>query len=305
MSPSAVTIGNFDGLHAGHRRIMARVVEIARENGWTSTVLTFDPHPTRVVAPSRSPKLMTPVPERERLMLEAGIERVVVKRFTAELAKLSPSEFARTILRDELNARAVLVGANFRFGAQQAGDIHTLRALGEELGFHTEIIAEVRRHGRTVSSSGIRSTIESGDVSLASRLLERPYSIAGDVVPGRGVGSKQTVPTLNLATTAELLPPPGVYITETTGLDGGSRRWDSITNVGYRPTFDDQHGLTIETYLLSPFDDPAPNRIRLDFLRRVRDERKFESPEALKQQILRDVARAQAYFRRRKRWTRC
>jgi len=301
--PSAITIGNFDGLHAGHRRIMSRVVEIAREHGWTPTVLTFDPHPARVVAPSRSPKLMTTMDQRSALMHQTGIEQVVVMPFTKELAKLTPEEFARQVLRDKLDARAVLVGDNFRFGAGQAGDIRTLAELGKRLGFTTEIIHEVKRHGRTVSSSSIRRILESGDVGLASRLLERPYAIEGDIVSGRGVGSKQTVPTLNLRTSAELLPARGVYITRATDLDQPARQWDSVTNIGYRPTFDDSPDLSIETYLLSPFDGEHPSRIRLEFLRRVREERKFESPEALKAQIFKDVSRAQAYFRRMRRWT--
>jgi len=303
VKPSAVTIGNFDGLHAGHRRIMGRVVEIARENHWTSTVLTFHPHPTRVVAPSRSPKLITTIEQRTALMRDSGIERVLVMPFTEQLAKLSPEEFARQILCDQLNARAVLVGANFRFGAQQAGNIQTLRRLGDELGFQTETIHEVKRHGHTVSSSGIRKALEQGSVSLVARLLERPYAIDGDIVAGLGVGSKQTVPTLNLDTRAELIPASGVYITRTTDLHHTSRRWNSVTNVGYRPTFDDQRGLTVETFLLSPLDGGTPSRIRLEFLRRVRDEKQFDGPELLKAQIMRDVGQAVKYFRRCSKWT--
>lgn len=303
MSPTALTIGNFDGLHAGHLRIMARVAEIAREHGWTPAVLTFDPHPTRVVAPAKSPKLITTMAEREKLIRACGIERVMVLPFTAELARLTPAEFARQVLRDKLDARAVLVGANFRFGAGQAGDVATLRALGEELGFFTEVIHDVERRGRVVSSTSIRRAVEQGQVVLAGRLLDRPFAIEGDVVSGRGVGSKQTVPTLNLSTEAELLPAPGVYITRTTECGDMRRVWDSITNIGYRPTFEDGRGLTIETFLLSTFEGEKPKRIRLEVLRRLREERKFESPEALKTQIFKDVTRAQAYFRRLRRWT--
>jgi riboflavin kinase/FMN adenylyltransferase len=304
VSGAAVTIGNFDGLHAGHRRIMERVVQLAREHGLTPTVLTFDPHPTRVVAPARAPKLMTTCAQRTGLMRQAGIQNVVVMPFTEQLSKLSPEEFARLILRDQLNARIVLVGANFRFGAGQKGDVDVLRDLGSKLGFTTTIIDEVKRHGRVVSSSGIRKLITEGNVSLANRLLERPYSVEGEIVPGRGVGSKQTVPTLNLRTATELLPPPGVYISRTTDLDGAARVWDSITNIGYRPTFGTSEELTIETFLISPFSGATPSRIRLEFLRRIREEKKFDTPEALRQQILRDVNRAQAYFRRLRRWLR-
>jgi riboflavin kinase/FMN adenylyltransferase len=301
VGPSAVTIGNFDGVHAGHRSILRRVVQIAREHGWTPAAITFDPHPTRVVAPARAPQLLTTIEQRCELMRREGIELVLVIPFTMEVAQLSPEQFVSQILVDALRVRAVLVGENFRFGARQAGDIHTLQELGPRYGFEVQIIEGVRRHGRMVSSSDLRRLIAEGKVTLAWRELERPYTVEGDIVPGHGIGSKQTVPTLNLATAAEVLPASGVYVTCTEDLDSG-RRWDSITNIGYRPTFGGD-SLTIETFLLSPLEGDAPRRIRLSFLRRVRDERKFESPEALKAQILKDVARANAWFRRLRRWS--
>ena len=195
----------------------------------------------------------------------------------------------------------VVVGDNFLFGHDQAGDTKVLAQLGERFGFETRVITPVKRRGRTVSSSEIRRAVEAGKVALAARLLGRPYATAGVVVPGHGVGSKQTVPTLNLRTHAQVLPATGVYITRTFDAES-ARRWNSITNVGYRPTFADAsggHELTIETFLLEPLEPPAPEHIRVEYLRRVREERKFETPEALKAQILRDVGRAQAYFRRR------
>jgi len=168
------------------------------------------------------------------------------------------------------------------------------------------VVTPVKWRGRTVSSSEIRRAVEAGEVALAARLLGRPYSTAGEVVPGHGIGSKQTVPTLNLRTHAQVLPSTGVYLTRT--FDAESERvWNSITNVGYRPTFADTsggHELTIETFLLDPLDPPPPQHIRVEYLRRVREERKFETPEALKAQILRDVCRAQAYFRRVTKWVR-
>ena len=294
MKGSVVTIGNFDGLHAGHRRIMNQVVVIARKNGWTPTVLTFHPHPTRLVAPARAPKLMTTPEQRSEMMLEEGIENVLILPFTREVAGLTPEEFVKTVLCEQLNARVVLVGANFRFGKWQAGNVQTLAELGVRYGFTTEVLDEVSRRGGVVSSSGIRTLIERGNVSAACRLLTTPYAIEGEIVTGLGIGAKQTVPTLNLNTTAELLPASGVYITRTSE---AGRQWDSITNIGYRPTFNGD-SLTIETYLLSAFDGVPPQRIKLEFLRRVREERKFESPDALKSQIFKDVSRAQTYFRR-------
>lgn len=297
--PSALTIGNFDGVHFGHRRILRRLKAIADERGWKASVLTFDPHPTRVVAPQRAPHLMTSPERRCELMAEEGIEQVLILPFTRELAQLSPEEFVSRLLVDRLGARAVLVGDNFRFGHRQAGNIRVLADLGRRLGFETEIVPAIRCRGRVVSSSGIRELIQAGRVSLAARLLQHPYGLEGEVVSGRGVGSKQTVPTLNLATTAELIPARGVYVTRTRDLDGG-RQWNSITNIGYRPTFGRSDELSIETFLLDPAAGDSPWRIAVEFLWRVRDERKFASPEELKAQILRDVGVAQRYFRHAK-----
>lgn len=296
-----MTIGNFDGLHEGHRRIMRRVVEIARAHGWTPTVLTFDPHPTRVVAPERAPRLMTTMGQRVALMRAEGIERVEVLPFDRAVAELTPEQFVRTILCERLKAKAILVGANFRFGAKQAGNVDTLRALGDRLGFTTEILPEVKLRGRTVSSSAIRQLIGEGRAGMAGRMLGRPFALEGEVVPGHGVGGKQTVPTLNLSSVCETLPRTGVYVTRTCDLDDG-REWESITNVGYRPTFGGEDQPTIETFLLSPFDGNTPARIRVEFLRRVREERKFDSPDALKTQIFKDVRRAQSFFRRFRKW---
>jgi riboflavin kinase/FMN adenylyltransferase len=244
---------------------------------------------------------MTSPERRAELMEEEGIEQVLILPFTRELAGLSPEEFVRHLLVDRLGVRAVLVGDNFRFGHRQAGDIRVLTELGQRLGFETVVVPAVACRGRVVSSSGIRELIAAGRVSQAARFLQHPYALEGDVVSGRGVGSKQTVPTLNLATAAELIPGRGVYVTRTQDLSSG-RQWNSITNVGYRPTFGQSAELSIETFLLDPLEGAPPDRIRVEFLRRVRDERKFETPDALRAQILKDVRTAQSYFRRTKAW---
>ncbi len=299
--PSALTIGNFDGVHIGHRRILRRLKALADEHGWKPSVLTFDPHPTRVVAPERSPRLMTSPEQRAQLMAEEGIEQVLILPFTAEVAHLSPEEFVRQLLVERLGARAVLVGANFRFGYRQSGNIQVLENLGQRMGFETVIVPAVSWRGRTVSSSGIRQLILAGQIALAERCLQHAYALEGPVVSGRGVGSKQTVPTLNLAPEVEVIPARGVYVTHTRDLES-ERAWESITNVGYRPTFGASDELSIETYLLSPLVGGDPRRIRVEFLWRIRDERKFPSPEALRAQILKDVRAAQNYFRRVKSW---
>ena len=291
--PCATTIGNFDGVHKGHQEILRRVVEIARSEGWRSAAVTFHPHPTTLVAPQRAPLLLTTPEQRARLIEQHGIDEVLILPFDSAIAHLAPEDFVRDSLAGKLTARASLVGDNFRFGYRAAGDLNPLEELGAKYSFETDVVPPVTWRHRTISSSAIRVAIVEGNVSLACRMLGRPYALEGRVVHGAGVGSKQTVPTLNLQTDAEVLPKVGVYVTRTR--DHG-RAWPSITNVGYRPTFNG-HGLSIETYLLTALNGPAPSEISVEFLRWVRDERKFESPEALKAQILRDVARAQAYHR--------
>ena len=298
--PCAITIGNFDGVHAGHRKILRRVVALAREEGWKAAALTFDPHPTKLLAPARAPRLLTTLEQRAQMMLEQGIDAILILPFTRKVAELSPEDFVREILADKLNARAVLVGSNFHFGKRAGGDAGTLEQLGERYSFETDVLPPVVWRKRMISSSEVRRLIEAGEVSTACRMLSRPHMLAGAVVRGEGIGAKQTVPTLNLDTTGEVVPKDGVYVTRTreSGVEGSAaREWPSITNIGNRPTFDGQHR-TIETYLLSALDGESPSGIAVEFLRRVRDERKFESPEALKAQIVKDVGRAQAYFRR-------
>jgi riboflavin kinase / FMN adenylyltransferase len=301
--PAALTIGNFDGVHFGHRRILRRLREVSAARGWKASALTFDPHPLRVVAPGRAPRLMTSPEQRARLMGEEGVEQVLILPFTPEVAILSPEEFVRGILVERLGARAVLVGDNFRFGHGHRGNVRVLAELGRGLGLETEIVPVTACRGRIVSSSRIRDLIERGCMAQVARFLERPYTMEGEVVRGRGVGSKQTVPTLNLAAAAEVVPARGVYITRTRDLDR-RREWNSVTNIGYRPTFGESAELTIETFLLDPLEDPTPRRIAVAFLECIREERRFESPEALKAQILKDVGVALRYFRRVKAWTR-
>ena len=301
--PSALTIGNFDGVHFGHRQILRRLRAIAAERSLKPSVLTFHPHPTRVVAPDRTPSLLTSPEQRAELMREEGVEQVLILPFTAALAVLPPEEFVRRLVVEALGARAVLVGDNFRFGHRAAGNVTMLAELGRRLGFQTEIVPAVTCRGRIVSSSEIRDLIRAGRVAMAARLLLRPYTLAGQVVSGRGVGSKQTVPTLNLRADAEVIPARGVYVTRTRDLQRdlpAAAEWNSITNIGYRPTFGASQELSIETFLLDPPAGQSPTRICVEFLWRVRDERKFESPDALKSQILRDVRTAQSYFRRAK-----
>lgn len=295
----ALTIGNFDGVHRGHQELIKQVCTIAGEHGWTSAAVTFDPHPTKLLAPQRAPKLLMPLEARIAQMKRYGLDEVICLPFDHAMASLSPDQFAQQILRDKLGAKAVVVGENFRFGHKQAGDVHALAELGAKYGFLTQAIGAVVVRGRIASSSAIRHLLAAGEVSKACRLLNRPFSIEGQIVSGHGIGAKQTVPTLNLDTTAEVLPANGVYITSTL-LPGHDKPVPSITNIGMRPTFGGDK-LTIETFLLGPFTE-QPTAITLFFHRHVREEQQFPSPEALRTQIMKDVGRANAYWRRVPKW---
>jgi len=297
--PCVLTIGNFDGVHAGHRRILRRVVELARKMNCRPSAMTFDPHPARILSPAQAPRLLTTPEERARLMGEEGIEQVLILPFTAALARMSPEEFVRDLLVARLDVCAVLVGEDFRFGYQKQGDTRLLAKLGEVFGFKTEIIEAVKLAGLPVSSSLIRKLIENGEVGRARRMLERPYWLEGDVVAGFGIGSTQTVPTLNLRPPAEVLPASGVYVTQVEDLENG-RLWPAVTNVGFRPTFGGAD-LSIESHLLEPLEGATPRRLRIEFFYRLRPERKFASAEQLKIQIMKDIRRAGSYFRRLRR----
>jgi riboflavin kinase/FMN adenylyltransferase len=303
--PSAVAIGNFDGVHAGHREILRRATQIANDFGYTPSVLTFHPHPKKLLSPSTAPRSLDSIDKRLERLAALGIRQAVVLPFTAEFSSLSPRDFLRKIVAGKLDAKSVLVGDNFRFGHRQQGDVALLRELAPVFGYAPEITEAVTTRGRAVSSSLIRHLLTEGKVQLANRLLGYPYMLEGGIVSGQGIGSKQTVPTLNLSVAEVLdaervIPLAGVYVTQTHNLQDG-HTWPSITNIGYRPTFtggDPEAGLSIETYLLSPLAGPPPERIRVEFRMRLREERKFGDPAGLKAQILRDVARAQTYWRR-------
>ena len=294
--PCAATIGNFDGVHLGHQKILAATRDKAKKNAWQPVAVTFDPHPTTVVAPERVPPLLAEPARRVPLFEQCGIETALILPFTPEMARLSPEEFVRQVLVDQLRAKAVVVGESFRFGRGQAGNTEVLGQLGRDLGFEVETIQPVVVAGSAVSSSRVRDLVRLGRVDQARDLLGRPFGFEGRVVPGRGVGSKKTVPTLNLAPDTDLAPADGVYVTSSYEPDS-RRRWESVTNIGFRPTFDGtEHA--IETFLLSGLDGQDPERLELTFYDRLRDEKRFGSAAELREQILADAARAERFFRR-------
>lgn len=294
--PTFVSVGNFDGVHRAHRHVIDEIVRRAKAANARSVVVTFEPHPTRILRPDHSFKLLTPTPEKLQLLEKTGVDGVLLLPFTRDLSLMTPQQFAHDILKRHLQAREIHEGYNFHFGHKAAGNIQVLRELGREMGFAVHDYPEMRLRGENVSSSCIRKLLSEGRVSRARHLLSRPFSILSFAGRGRGYGSRYTVPTINLARYEELVPKDGVYITRTRV---GDECFDSVTNIGNRPTFG-ADSFAIETHLLNfhPLELTAETEVEIYFLDRLRDEIKFPSIEALKEQIGRDVQKAQRYFRR-------
>jgi riboflavin kinase / FMN adenylyltransferase len=290
---AAITIGNFDGVHLGHREILRRVVERARVENLLATVVTFDPHPLRVLRPDEAPLLLLTLEQRLAEIQRLGIDAALVLRFDAELARLSPREFVEQIVVGTLRTKAMLLGENFRFGHRGAGDVALLREFAREFGFEVECIDPVVCRGEVVSSSAIRRAVCEGRLIDAGRFLGRPFSLSGEIVGGSGLGRKFVVPTLNLRTAQELMPRLGVYGTEVL-LDG--RRFRAVTNVGMRPTFSGK-ALSVESFLFDFDQEITSGPLEVRFFSRLRDEMKFDGPESLRAQILLDVARGRRFFR--------
>jgi riboflavin kinase / FMN adenylyltransferase len=294
--PTIVSVGNFDGVHRAHRCVLDEIVQRAKAADARSIAVTFEPHPSRILRPDHNLTLLTPLPEKLRLLETTGVDAVLLLPFSRDLSLMTPHQFAHDILKKRLDAREVHEGYNFHFGHKAAGDIKLLRELGREMGFEVHDYPEMRLRGERVSSSHIRKLVSEGRVSRARYLLARPFSILCTAGRGRGYGSKYTVPTINLARYEELVPKDGVYITRTSV---GNECFDSVTNVGTRPTFG-ADSFAIETHLLNfhPLELSAETEVEIHFLNRLRDEIKFPSVEALKEQIGRDVRKAQKYLRR-------
>jgi riboflavin kinase/FMN adenylyltransferase len=297
--PTLVSVGNFDGVHRAHRYVLGEIVKRARALQAKAVAVTFEPHPIRILRPDQPMKLISPTPEKLKLLASTGIDAVLVLPFTRDLSLMTPHQFAHEILKKRLHACEVHEGFNFRFGHKASGHIDTLRELGSEMGFEVHDYPEMRLRGEPVSSSHIRKLVAEGKVSRARHLLARPFSMLSKAGRGRGYGSKYTVPTINLARYDELVPKDGVYITRTRV---GEECFDSVTNVGNRPTFG-ADSFAIESHLLNfhPLELSADTELALHFLERLRDEIKFPSTDALKQQIGKDVGKAQKYFRRLER----
>ena len=292
--PTVVSVGNFDGVHRAHQAVLTDIVARARQQSATSVAIAFEPHPVRILRPDSGLKLLTPTPEKLHLLEATGLDAVLLLPFGRDLSLLTPRQFVDRILRKKLHALEVHEGYNFHFGHKAAGNVHTLREFGREMGFAVNVFEEMTIRGESVSSSHIRQLLQAGRVSRARHLLGRPFAILSTAGRGRGYGSKYTVPTINLSRYQELVPMDGVYITQT---QVGSECFESVTNIGNRPTFG-ADSFAVESHLLGfhPIDVTADTEVEIFFLHRIRDEMKFPSVEALREQIARDVKRARRYF---------
>ncbi len=292
--PTLVSVGNFDGVHRAHAHVLNEIVSRAKARGAKAVAITFEPHPARILRPDSGLKLLTPTPEKLRLLEATGIDAVLLLPFARDLSLMTPHDFAQQILKEKLQAREVHEGYNFRFGHKAAGDVTLLAEFGREMGFEVKTYPEMKLRGESVSSSQIRRVIGEGRVSRARHLLSRPFCILGTPGRGRGYGSKYTVPTVNLSRYEELVPKDGVYITCTRV---ASEHFESVTNIGNRPTFGAEL-FAIETHLLNfhPLELTPETEVEICFLDRLRDEIKFPSVDALREQISRDVKKARRHF---------
>ena len=283
-----------NGVHRAHAHVLGEIVARARTSEAKAVAVTFEPHPSRILRPETGLKLLTPTSEKLHLLERTGVDAVLLLPFGRDLSLMSPREFSQSILKDKLHACEVHEGFNFRFGHKATGDMTLLAEFGREMGFEVKVYPEMKLRGETVSSSQIRRLVAEGRVSRARHLLARPFAILGTPGRGRGYGSKYTVPTINLARYEELVPKDGVYITWTRV---GAEQSDSVTNVGNRPTFGAEL-FAIETHLLNfhPIELTPQTEVEICFLDRLRNEIKFPSVEALREQIGHDVKKARRYF---------
>jgi len=289
---AVVALGVFDGVHLAHRAILGGAVERALETGLAAVACTFDPHPMDVLQPGRAPVPLSSLEERLDLIAATGVQAAVVVRFTSELAAIEPEAFVKNVLIERLRARGVVVGFNHTFGRGARGDAGLLRTLGERLGFATHVVEPLLVDGVPVSSTEIRKALASGEVDRAGRYLGRPYSVTGKVVEGAGRGRTLGFPTANVQPERPVLVPPGVYACLA---EGDLESHPAVVNIGVRPTFGEQE-LVIEAHLLDFNGSLYGRRMRLAFVGRLREERKFPGVEALREQIGRDIAAARSRF---------
>jgi riboflavin kinase/FMN adenylyltransferase len=294
IGPTVVSVGNFDGIHCGHQRVLQEIIQRARQTNSKAVAVTFEPHPFRILRPDVTPRLITPLAQKEALLEQTGLDALLEIPFTRDFSMTTAEDFARRILAGTLHAKEVHEGENFHFGHQAQGTTARLKELGQQFGFAVHVYPVMMVRGIPASSSQIRTLLIAGKVSMARKLLGRVFSLTGAPGRGRGFGHKYTVPTINLSRYDDLVPGNGVYLTQTR-VDGET--FNSVTNVGLRPTFGDE-SFAIETHLLDfhPLDITAQTEVEILFLKWLRPEIKFPSIDDLKTQIGKDVKVAQRYF---------
>ena len=293
--PTVLTLGVFDGLHLGHQLIVRTVVDRARAMNAVPTVITFDPHPRAVLHPASAPPLLQTLDQKVEGFGVLGIEQTIVVRFTVEFAQIRAEEFLRDVVKERLHAQEIYLGKGFAFGHDREGNIDLLRRVSQDLGFFADEVPEVQVRGERVSSSRVRQLLKEGKVNLARRLLGRPYGVEGIVERGDERGHRLGFPTANVHPKNRVIPRNGVYVTGAL-IEGQWRR--SVTNVGLRPTFGADTEPSVETFVIDWAGDLYGDVVRVRFLHRLRDERKFNSIDELKKQIEYDVRRTRSYFKR-------
>jgi riboflavin kinase / FMN adenylyltransferase len=293
--PTVLTLGVFDGLHLGHQAIIRKVVDRARAVNAAATVLTFEPHPRAVLHPQSAPPLLQTFDQKIEALSVLGIDQTIVIHFDKAFARIRAEDFLRDIVADRLHAKEVYLGTGFAFGHNREGNIELLRRVSSWLGFYADEVPEVRLRGCRIGSTRIRELLQQGRVNRARRMLGRPYGVEGRVVRGAERGIKLGFPTANIQPHNRVIPRGGVYITATL-IDQQWRR--SVTNIGTRPTFDQSKVLSVETHVMNWSGDLYGDVVRVRFLHRLRDEKKFGSIADLKMQIEHDITRAEEFFGR-------
>jgi riboflavin kinase/FMN adenylyltransferase len=296
-TPIALTIGNFDGVHLGHRAMIARLSEAARARGLPGAVMTFEPQPQEFFAPDQAPARLTTLREKLELLRECGVACVYVCRFDFAFAQLTADDFVTRILRDGLAVKWLLVGDDFRFGARRAGDLAHLKLMAPQAGFEVEAMTSVVVAGARVSSTAIRSCLEMGDLDIARRLLGRPYAISGRVVDGDKLGARLGYPTANVQLKRLKAPLSGIFVVEVEGL--GPLPLPGVASLGVRPTVKERGRSTLEVHLFDFSERIYGRRITVHFLQKLRDEQKFTDLNTLTEQIHRDAEMARRFFHRR------
>lgn len=299
---AVVTLGNYDGIHRGQRKVIDRVVARAKELGTSSAVITFEPHPLKVLRPEEAPPLLTLPSQRERQLAEAGIDAMLIVKFNRDLARTPPEDFVRRFLAGTLSIEEIYVGKDFGFGHERRGNLELLEKMGAELGFKVFGVDQETYEGEVISSSRIRRAVREGKVELAAELLGRPYSLYGTVVKGDRMGAKLGWPTINLKPENEHLPMGGVYVGRVR-FPKMDASFDCVTNIGTRPTVYENYQKVVESHILDFKQNVYGEKVELGFLKRLREEKLFPSVMELAAQIGRDVESAREYFAARRRFS--